>query len=693
MRSSSSNALSLAFNNFKAALKPDSNPSNKPPKDSAVMYAMTQDDYSGHPPPRNATFLADLYNNNPWARTIVAKISEAVAKQRWYLEDEKGERIDKHPALDFIRAGCQRLRGRRALSATQTLIELQGECFWIVGRNADGAPMGFAPIPAHWVLDLPGKTFKGYRIQPRSGAAIVVGPEDVIHFRQANPNDPYGRGSSLANAARVELESDDAAANYLNSYFANRARPDYVITGSVNAPLDEVSAARLDETLTEKFRGAKRAGRPLISLNEIKVTPIGSGLRDNQTVEVRTLSKANIAEIWNMPPELLGRLDSSNKATITDAENLFLTHLIEPRLSFLEDFIQAFALENFELDGLELRFETPVKDDLEFSKSVMQAFPGAFSDNEKRALLKMKPVEGRDDLPEPVDPNAGGDEDDDIGKKKPKKADEKAGAETRISAAFKALTFDDVVTVSGATEDPQVRAEVSKIFDEIIAAAISKFGTELLQTLESDADFQVYGEVAQFIAAETPDLIGKIDATTKKELLAALTEGVAAGDDVKALIARVEKIFEEAARVRSSTIGDTVATKIAGFASQAAAEQGGFSQKKWLSTRDAHVRDTHRGLDGQIVRTNGKFRSTSGAEAEHPGAFGVASEDINCRCAMRPLLEGEKAVRITDADYEAFYEGLRGAAAKRIANAAKTVFNGQKAVVIEMLKRVGGYRE
>jgi HK97 family phage portal protein len=688
---SSNNALSLAFSDLKAAFKGKP----KQSKEVALLQQVTQDEYYGKPPLHNARELAKLYESNQWVHSIVSKISESVARQRWYLEDSEGNRIDKHPALDFIKAGCRGLRGRKAFRAHSIMREVHGEVFWIIGRNTQGVPVAWAPIPSHWVLDTPGKTHNKFRIQPRAGAPFEVGPEDVIHFREPNPLDPYGRGTSRANAVRLELDSDAAAATFVNSYFANRARPDYILSGTVDAPLADGDIERLHETVREKFRGASRAGRPLITANELKLTTLTSGLRDNQMSEVRELSKANIFEAWGVPPEIFGRLDSSNKATIDNADALFARFTIDPRLADIEDDLQPFIEENFDLGGLELRYETPIKEDKAFALEAVKVRSTAFTDNEVRALANHKAVDGKDEFPEVPEPLAaddGDDEPDDTHPKgrKPKPKDDKALVIE--GTVQKGLTFDDVVTVSGAHEDPQVRAEVTRLFDEIYAALVSKFGVELLELLEAEVEFQTYGAVAEFVAREVPALVGQIDLTTRKELLAALTEGVAASEAVEALIKRVQDVFAEAAKIRASLISDTIATKIAGFASQTAAKQAGMQRKKWLSSRDHVVRESHRALDKQVQPIDMPFVSPTGAQAMHPGAFGSAKEDANCRCAMRPLLEGEKAAALSDEEYDTRYEALRAGMAKKLKSAVKKVFAGQEAVAIAELKRIGEFR-
>lgn len=58
--------------------------------------------------------------------------------------------------------------------------------------------------------------------------------------------------------------------------------------------------------------------------------------------------------------------------------------------------------------------------------------------------------------------------------------------------------------------------------------------------------------------------------------------------------------------------------------------------KRWDATMDEKTRETHRILHGQIKGLQEKFVTVNG-EAEAPGKFGVAQEDVNCRCILTPL--------------------------------------------------------
>jgi len=663
-------------------------PENAP---SYAAQLMTMEPF-GSTPRAKSKELADLYNKSPWVRSIVGKIATSVASQKWYFENSAGERVDAHPALTFLKAGSPLLRGKNSLKVTSALIDLTGEAFWIIGRDARGVPVQWAPIPTNWVIDTPTSSFNGYRVQSRPGHVVELKVQDVMWLRDPDPVDPYTRGSSLTGAAQTEIGADEAAADMLGAFFRNRAKPDIIITGTNEHNINEQSRPAFEASWLEKFRGAGKAFRPFFSSKPLEIHQLTSGLKDVETGDIRELGRKIIQEFYGVPPEIFGRLESSNKATIGEARNLYGRYTLDPRLSFLQDEIEPWLADEFNTAGLTLRYESPIEEDTAFALEVFKARPSAFSNDEVRALAKLKPLGGKHaNVFDPQDPNDIGDEDpDDEGPGGGKPNEETPDDEKSVDVVptTKAVNLDDAINVSSAHEDPQVKAEVTRLMDELFVELLNKIGSETLEALGAEANFQAAARTAEFIAEEVPDLIGRIDETTRKELRASLAEGVAENENVAALIKRVDRVFEEASKIRASTIGDTIATKITGFASQVAAEEAGFSRKKWLSTRDQLVRGTHASLDGQVVPTNGKFKSASGAEAAHPGSFGVASEDVNCRCAMRPMIDGEVRAAVTsDAEYVAFHVKTWNRTAKRVKRRVDDIFAAQREVVVAALER------
>jgi SPP1 gp7 family putative phage head morphogenesis protein len=63
--------------------------------------------------------------------------------------------------------------------------------------------------------------------------------------------------------------------------------------------------------------------------------------------------------------------------------------------------------------------------------------------------------------------------------------------------------------------------------------------------------------------------------------------------------------------------------------------------KVWDATLDTHTRKRHQQLDGKEADQDGFF-TCEGYKAKAPRLFGVASLDINCRCSVRPQVNGRQ---------------------------------------------------
>lgn len=78
--------------------------------------------------------------------------------------------------------------------------------------------------------------------------------------------------------------------------------------------------------------------------------------------------------------------------------------------------------------------------------------------------------------------------------------------------------------------------------------------------------------------------------------------------------------------------------------------------KVWLSALDTKVRSTHRLLDGQKSDKEGYFH-LHGNKSKGPHKWGIAKEDINCRCVYLQLINGmlpelRRGRDYRDADYQ-----------------------------------------
>ena len=62
------------------------------------------------------------------------------------------------------------------------------------------------------------------------------------------------------------------------------------------------------------------------------------------------------------------------------------------------------------------------------------------------------------------------------------------------------------------------------------------------------------------------------------------------------------------------------------------AVRNGATKKTWCTMADLRVRDSHSYLDGVTIPIDAEFYTYKGNKTQYPGQFGVAEEDVNCRC-------------------------------------------------------------
>ncbi len=126
----------------------------------------------------------------------------------------------------------------------------------------------------------------------------------------------------------------------------------------------------------------------------------------------------------------------------------------------------------------------------------------------------------------------------------------------------------------------------------------------------------------------------------KNSIRAELSRGISNGSSYEEIAAKIargmnspfNKVYNNALRI-AKTEGHRVQQEGTYNAQVAAKKKGADVVKQWDSTLDGKTRPTHRELDGQIAEVEDMFVVPStGNEALYPGGFGIAAEDINCRC-------------------------------------------------------------
>lgn len=630
----------------------------------------------GEPPHKGAREIIRSYSTHPWVRMVVGRIASFTAAVPWTLK-RNGVEVQKHPLLDLLVKPCATLTRRQLFQVSQIHRELKGEAFWILERNAAGVPAQIWPVPPHWVVETATASNPWFRFSFGTWAPQIPAV-DVLWFRDLDPENPYGRGRGIAEALADELDTDEYAARRVKAYFYNGMSPEVIVSIPGAAP-EEVKAA--EEVWRAKHQGFWNSFRTFFTghaKDEMTVQRLDTTFKDMQLVSMRTMLRDAVQQVYGVPPEVLGILENSNRATISAAFFLFAKTVLVPRLDDLAETLNAYLVPMLRRPGetLELCYESPVPADKELRLQAMEKRPAAFTDNEVRHLVELDPIEGKDGFSEP------------------------AGSVSYGLRAMRAVSQHELDDVMEALR-PERMTEAS---DPVMAEEMESWVREVLEDL--GASDNVFGlinpKAVEYLAKRSTERIaGLVDATTRRKLRASLLEGVRAGEDIRKLSKRVKGVFREATAARAHNIARTEVVGSANWGTWQCHELSGLVEKRqWLTTLDGRARSVHVALHKQVRRVSEPF-TIDGHSAMHPGGFGVARLDCQCRCATFAVIDDDDkqakwaawAVRrgATDEELDAVWRSFMLTVApweEKMERALRRGFRGQQAEVLARLEEV-----
>lgn len=366
------------------------------------------------PPKRGVRELLNIYSESPWLRAIVSKIARGVAETDWVLYAKRdrttgrympntgivrghklherslaeaitmgnADEILDHPLLDFLRRGTgnPRLLGFTALEVTQKHLDLVGEAFWLIEPDDMGVPYAYWPLPPSWVTNFPSEGNPYYDLNIPGGNAVKIPTTMIVPFIDADPQDPYGRGTGIAKSLDDEIQIDEYAAKHAKSFFLNRARPDIIVSGQFINPKD---AERLEKQWLSEHQGFWRSFKPLFFSQKIDVKELSQSFESLQMVQMRKHERDTFVSVFGAPPEKFGIIGESKRSTINAADYFWNKDLIKPRVELIRRMVQEVLVPRYD-DRIILYYDTPVIQDEEFKLNVMKQAPWAATINEWR---------------------------------------------------------------------------------------------------------------------------------------------------------------------------------------------------------------------------------------------------------------------------------------------------------------------
>ena len=181
-------------------------------------------------------------------------------------------------------------------------------------------------------------------------------------------------------------------------------------------------------------------------------------------------------------------------------------------------------------------------------------------------------------------------------------------------------------------EDNSLRQTVGPLIEGTIESA----GGAALAEMSASIRFDVYSHIVQDHIRRRVARITRVNDTTRRHLQQEIAAGDAAGETIEQIPARVAAVYQRARDYRTERIARTEVVGAHNYGALEGYRQSGVVQyKEWLAGPGA--RATHAEADGQVVGLEEMFR-VGDCLTDTPGNSGCPEEDINCQCAIAPVV-------------------------------------------------------
>ena len=197
-------------------------------------------------------------------------------------------------------------------------------------------------------------------------------------------------------------------------------------------------------------------------------------------------------------------------------------------------------------------------------------------------------------------------------------------------------------------------SEFAETMKKIYAIIIEETGSAALSSMISDGEFDPFSlSIQNFLRNESLKVSYTINEETKKQIRAALSQGMLDGDSVYELSQKVNEIFGYASSDRAYKIAESESTRAQGYADvEAWTQSGQVEAKTWYTSIDERVCLFCGDMHGRTVSLRDNFynkgdRLVVPRDGDKSDAvMNISYEDIKhqplhvrCRCVLLPVMK------------------------------------------------------
>lgn len=284
-------------------------------------------------------FADEGYQANVTVYACVNEISKAAAGISWQLRRRGVSRrsrvsvIDDHPVLNLMRRPNPFQGGSSFIEAVTAYLLISGNSYIERVGPDNGPPLELYTHRPDRFSVIPDRNnmIAGYKYEINSESILFLDGQ-ILHRKLFSPLDDWYGLSPIQVAAR-DIDSDNEAAKWNLSLLKNDMRPPGAFI--TDGDLGDAQFDRLKREINASYQGSANAGRPLFLDGGLDWKNFTISQKDSDWLNGRKLSKREIAQAYQVPPELIGDGEIKTYSNYQEARKSFYLETILPYMDAL----------------------------------------------------------------------------------------------------------------------------------------------------------------------------------------------------------------------------------------------------------------------------------------------------------------------------------------------------------------------
>lgn len=601
----------------------------------------------------------------------------AQLKIKFYRKDNLEKEVDDPALRKLFDNPNPMMSFGELIEATVIFYKIHGESFWKFEKSAGQVAGTGYSLPAEiWpfkpscfaeYVSRETGMLTGWRFKNRYTSEILT-IDDVLHVCDFNPDDEF-RGMSPLEPLRKVIDIDWGALCFNKAFFENDATPGFML--GTDKDLGEVQARRLREWWDKNYKGATKSHRVAILEGGLKPLTTGIDQQKMQFIEQRKYNREEMLGIFRVPKAMFAITEDLNYATFVGQKRIFWTDTIIPLIKRIEgeinsQFFAKFAPDyvcRFDFSDI-MALQEELKDKLDQAERLARIGFPINRINERLQMgfdpvpwgdvawmpINLVPISGPESPlstplttdPLPVDPAKSIDRTKEISDRSEKLFIVKQTRfETQMEGKIKRYFFDQRKRVLDKIADKsikEIRFDINwkkeedafaGIMSPLFSEAIREGAISAKDVMGIDVNDQVLqGRLVSYLSVRT-ERSREIVRRWGTEVVGVVTDGIKNGKTTDEISAEIRDKYNVIG-TKAKLIARTESTGALNGGSLQYYDVAGVKQKRWVTSGDENVRESHKRLNGETVDMSKKFSNG----LDFPGGDGPAAEVINCRCTF-----------------------------------------------------------